>query len=349
MNSKEELLDKIEEIGTIKGKLSFRDRALTSSYGLYVQSGRLPGGAMQYMAGGKLLKKLVFVREADGTRIVKKYHAGDWKLKVDETLALCRYLEQASQTPRAWALEKVAAYEAEEPFNPVFVTKVDKAWQEHDSQLNEVWHLTGPEQRKDLMETFRKELEQEWPIEYFEILLENVVRATTERVITSIRMAYIAGYMVGKDWISLEELSDFNLCLGDNLAAHIRSTFRRAKSKGIAFASAFACVGAKGTEVALSSGMQNYEPTKHEIIEELLRMEGFKLVRRHFDHPESLGPPTVEVNPFNPTDSQYLTETLLGSRHFETERLGNILKKLLKDDYDRYYEAAKQRIISSRR
>lgn len=60
--SLEELLNKIEEIGTIKRKLSFKDRAQTNGYGLYVQSGHLPGGAIQYMAGGRLFKKLVFVK-----------------------------------------------------------------------------------------------------------------------------------------------------------------------------------------------------------------------------------------------------------------------------------------------
>ncbi|GAI44302.1 unnamed protein product, partial [marine sediment metagenome] len=67
------------------------------------------------------------------------------------------------------------------------------------------------------------------------------------------KMAYIAGYMVGKGWISREELADFNLCLGDNLATHIRSILRGADSRGTAFASAFTCVGVEGSRAALAS------------------------------------------------------------------------------------------------
>ncbi len=128
MNSKEKLLDKIEEIGAIKRNLSFKDRAQTSGYGLYVQSGRLPGGAAQYMAGGKLLKKLVFIRGADGTRTVKKYKPGDWELKVEDTLSLCRTLEQASKGQAGWAKEKLMAYLAEGACDTALVAKVEEAW-----------------------------------------------------------------------------------------------------------------------------------------------------------------------------------------------------------------------------
>ncbi|MBA7666965.1 hypothetical protein ES703_75050 [subsurface metagenome] len=253
MTSKEELLDKIEEIGTIKRRLSLKDRAQTSGYGLYVQSGRLPGGATQYMAGGKLSKKLVFVREADGMRTVKKYHPGDWELKVDETLSLCRVLERASKGQTEWSEEKLEAYRAEETFAPALIAKVNKVGQEHDRQISEVWQLTSPAQRNDLAKAFYNELEQEWPTEFLEFTIKKVSDAITQQVITSIKLSYGAGYMVGKGWISTEELAGFNLWLSDNLVAHIRSILKGAKSKGVAFASALASVAVEGTRAALAN------------------------------------------------------------------------------------------------
>lgn len=350
MNSKEELLDKIEEIGTIKGKLSFRDRALTSSYGLYVQSGRLPGGVTQYMAGGRLLKKLVFVREADGTRTVKKYQPGDWELKVDETLALCRTLERASKGQTEWTEEKLEAYWADETWDPALVARVDRvdsAWQEHNSQLNEVWQMTGPEQRKDITKSFFNELEQEWPTEFIEMQLEKVMQATSEQFIKGVKTAYLVGYMAGKGWISMEEMTDVNLWLGDELTAHIRSILKGAKSRGTAFASAFASVAAEGTNAALASGVQNYESTKREIIEEIIRTEGTTLLRRQIQNSDATETPTVGTSPFKPTDVELLTAAFLGAPSIYTEKLESMLKKLLKDDYGRCYESAKQRIISS--
>jgi hypothetical protein len=253
VNRKEELFEKIEEIGTIKRNLSFKDRALTSGYGLYVQSGRLSGGAMQYMAGGKLAKKLVFVRQADGTRTVKKYDPGDWELKVDETLSLCRTLERASKGQSEWSEEKLEAYLAEETFDPALIAKVNEAGQEHDRQISEAWQITSSEQRDDLSKAFLNELEQEWPTEFLEFTIKKVSDAITDQVITSIKLSYGAGYMLGKGWISREELAGFNLWLSDNLVAHIRSILKGAKSKGVAFASALASVAVEGTRAALAN------------------------------------------------------------------------------------------------
>jgi len=364
MNSKEELLDKIEEIGTIKRRLSLRDRARTSGYGLYVQSGRLPGGAVQYMAGGKIAKKIIFVREADGTRIVKKHHTGDWELRVEVALSLCRALERLSKEQISWAPERIMAYEVKEKLNYPYIAKVYKALQEHGNQLKKVWEFISTEQKKNCLTSFFQELEEGWPIESFEINVEEVYKAI--QLAESVMNAYFVGYMIGKGWISEEEGGDNNLYLGDRLAVHIRSALKGAQSKGVAFATAFARVAAEGTMAAFTSvepdqsesqeslvDMQAYEPSKYEILNEILLTEGTNLMRKSFKHPELLGQSTlsVSVNPFNPSDYEYLLQSFLGGPshmgHFDTERLEGILKKLLQDDYDRYYESAKQRIISS--
>ena len=98
--------------------------------------------------------------------------------------------------------------------------------------------------------------------------------------------------------------------------------------------------------------MGAYEPSKYEILNEILLTEGKNLISKHFKHPELLGRSTsISINPFNPSDYEYLLSAFLGGPshlgRFDTEKLEGILKKLLQDDYDRYYEAAKLRITAS--
>jgi len=99
--------------------------------------------------------------------------------------------------------------------------------------------------------------------------------------------------------------------------------------------------------------MQAYEPSKYEVLNEILLREGTNIIGKSIKHPELLGQstPSVSINPFNPSDYEYLLSAFLGGPshmgHFDAERLETILKKLLQDDYDKHYEAAKQRIIAS--
>lgn len=105
-----------------------------------------------------------------------------------------------------------------------------------------------------------------------------------------------------------------------------------------------------GTLASSETYTGTLEPSKHEIIEEILRSEGTELIRRHSHNLELLGANTsvIDINPFVKTDSNYLTTAFLsqGFGSFDTDRMDTILKKLLKDDYQRHFDAAKQRIIS---
>jgi len=73
--------------------------------------------------------------------------------------------------------------------------------------------------------------------------------------------------------------------------------------------------------------MQAYEPSKYEILNEILLTEGTNLIRKSIKHPELLDQSTlsVSVNPFNPSDSEYLTRAFLGGpshmEHFDTAEL----------------------------
>lgn len=251
----EQVLDAVEEIANMKQTLSDTDRSLTSADGLFVQSGSLPGGGIQYMAGGKFLAQLVFERGVDGTRIVRKYKPGDWEVKVEETLLLCRMLYRGDQALREWA---------------------PQGFFEHRHEVEAIWADFLRPRRKDLANLFLTELENEWPLEYSEAVWElppqldrkddRVMRVAqeVERVwdglpplflenplmslgTLQVQMAYVLGYMVSRGWVSQADVAKANLYLGDQFAATIRRLFNGAKSKGIAFTSALSCVSARGT------------------------------------------------------------------------------------------------------
>ena len=94
------------------------------------------------------------------------------------------------------------------------------------------------------------------------------------------------------------------------------------------------------------------EPSKHDIIDEILRSDGAELLSMNMRNRELLDSKDaiidIELNPFALTDSSYLTKAFLsqGLVSFDTERMDTILKKLLKDEYQNYFDAAKKRIIS---
>lgn len=257
-----------------------------------------------------------------------------------------------------WSEEKTRAYKAKGTTDPKILSRVAIIVMKHDDELKEFWHQTSPEKRDELVESFFNELKQEWPTEFSELQLEKVFHATAEWLLTvGIRAAYVAGYMAGKGWITLEELTEWNLLHGDYLATQVRSTIRRTKSRGQAFAAAFVIVCVQGTlvaQAALYNSMLIYEPSKHEIIEEILRSEGQRLLRINLRNPELLDPTRsviIDTNPFVKTDSNYLTHVFLSlpmGGSFDRDRMDTIIKKLLKDDYQRTFNAAKQRIISRR-
>jgi hypothetical protein len=149
--------------------------------------------------------------------------------------------------------KKRRAYKAQELYNVEMVKEVYGIWEQHKEEVNEVWNRIDEEGRRNLFQAFIKELEQEWSTEFLEITIEKFVRTTLEKVMINICRAYIAGYIVGKDWISFEHLPDFYLYLGDMTASHIKSVWKRAKSRGTTFANAFAMVGVKGHSAALAT------------------------------------------------------------------------------------------------
>ncbi len=244
----EHLLDSIEEIATIKERLSLGDRSLTTARGLHVQKKTFPNSELQYAAGGRLTTKLVFVIGADGVKNVKKYQPGGWEFKAEETLELCRTLERASQALEGWPPEKVQIYQSEEPIDSDLVNRVAEANREHYEENHRQWRLGGLPRWIELRDKFLDELKKEWPIEYVEFRTSHRdAKYTTALLQENIAKVYVTGFMYGRGWISPEELTSATLHLGDVLAVKVRHGLKGARSKGIAFADVLAHIATSGT------------------------------------------------------------------------------------------------------
>ena len=245
----EEFLAKIEEIGEIKRDLALVYRALSSSPGLYVQSGRLAGGGVQYMAGGRQWRAdLTFEARGDGSYSVKRYKPGDWEGKVDETLTLCRCLNRAQKVPQGWPDDKRRAYEVTLPADRELVAEVQKQFECHMSEIDSVYTAISPDERGRLARVYWEELEKEWPIEHLEILLFRKGRPDSflETTFRAVLSAYMYGNMVGKGWITRAHTAEACMDLGQGLAATANARRRGSRCRGTGFATALVIVSAEG-------------------------------------------------------------------------------------------------------
>ena len=247
VNPSEHLINSIEEIAAIQDSLSLGDRSLTSARGLHVKTKSLATGELQYMAGGRLITRLIFVKEPDGTKSIKKYRPGDWEFKVEETLELCRTLKRAAEDLKSWPPEKTGVYESEKPVSAEMISTVAEANKEHYDENHEQWRLGGLPRWLELRDMFLDELKKEWPIEYVELqTTPKGEKYIAEVVRENITKAYVTGYMYGRGWITPEELTNATLYLGEVVAEKVRQGIREAKSNGIAFADVLAHIAVMG-------------------------------------------------------------------------------------------------------
>ena len=244
----EHLMESIEEIAGIKDRLSLDDRSLTTARGIHVHRKELPGGELQYSAGGWLMKKLIFFVSSNNVKNVIKYHPGGWEFKIEETLELCRSLERASEALKNWPDEKVRVYQSEEAIDPEMVDRVAEANRQHYEENNKHWRLSGLPRWIELRDKFLEELRNEWPIEYVEFQTHPKGPDYTMEVLKeNVAKVYVTGYMYGMGWVSSEELTNATLHLGEVIAGKIRHGMKGARSKGIAFADVLAHIASSGT------------------------------------------------------------------------------------------------------
>jgi len=96
--------------------------------------------------------------------------------------------------------------------------------------------------------------------------------------------------------------------------------------------------GAKNTKQG------NAEPSKREILEEIIRANSGALLRKDI-RGSSGNDGRIDINPFKPKGSRPIAEILLTSQFVDTDELEVTLKNILKVDYDRYYSLAKQKLM----
>jgi endonuclease YncB( thermonuclease family) len=85
----EQLLEAVEEIAAILQGLSPKDLQVIDLHGLHFISSPLPNGAKEFSVWG-IVDYLIFVREANGFRHIKKYIKADWEPHISKILSSCR-------------------------------------------------------------------------------------------------------------------------------------------------------------------------------------------------------------------------------------------------------------------
>lgn len=133
-----------------------------------------------------------------------------------------------------------------DPLLPKRVQDVIRVEEQHNTELEEFWNSTSPQECASLMVSFLDELRHNWPIEYSQLNPEKIPDAISKCLKDAVTRAYKAGYMRGKGWTSQEQLVDFTLYLGDKLASDLMLFFKNEKSRGDAFASGYVAVAVRG-------------------------------------------------------------------------------------------------------
>jgi len=80
-----DLLEKVMVVADVCSQLLVTERNILRDWGVYCRVNRLPGGALLYQAGGKLVARLRFVVEVDGSTTLRKYHPGAWEHDLELT------------------------------------------------------------------------------------------------------------------------------------------------------------------------------------------------------------------------------------------------------------------------
>jgi len=251
----DELLDKIEEIATLKRGLGYLERLDSERFGLQVSSRGLPDGIVQISAAppSSILVKLIFFVDSRGRRKVEKYRPGEWETRVDATLDITRALSRAA----TWTVpdEKADGYYADEAAD-----WDDPKWREAQKALREALAEHKREIQTALGETdqalnmtiervFFNFLADEWPVERLELLSH---RRGDVVAVENLRDSYAAGYAVGKGWLSSEHLDNLLIDFANEIVRLIREMTDKA-SRRYAFVEALRKVAALGVAAARES------------------------------------------------------------------------------------------------
>jgi hypothetical protein len=155
---------------------------------------------------------------------------------VSEVLESCRALMRAADFKKDWSEEKKAAYESNPVVDESMLDKVAAANKENFIEIDGNHQKKGIAGWLAMRDAFTAELEREWPVEYGELhTAQDGAKETAELMQRCVTIAYQAGYMLSKRWVSSEGLSNANLYSGSVLVTRLKSTLKECNSKAIAF------------------------------------------------------------------------------------------------------------------
>jgi hypothetical protein len=106
-------------VAKAKAQLPLVVRSGLNAHGVYCRLNRLPDGVMLYQAGGKLITRLRFTVEKDGSSRAQKYQPGDWERNLDFTYDKARFLTESAKVSRETEEKRIAVEEKLESMKKV--------------------------------------------------------------------------------------------------------------------------------------------------------------------------------------------------------------------------------------
>jgi intein/homing endonuclease len=144
-----------------------------------------------------------------------------------------------------WSQEKARFYETPFDIDLKILEKVTQGVKEHYTEIDNHWQSMSSHRRVEILKVFSDNIAKDWPIEYSELFANGnmeIIKSCADWV----QKAYLAGYMLGKGWISIDELTHANWCYASFLLDDITKTLGIAKSRSTALAVALMEVSSQG-------------------------------------------------------------------------------------------------------
>ncbi len=148
-----------------------------------------------------------------------------------------------------WSQEKIRFYETSFTIDSEMANKVSQVNRDHYDEINNHWHSVDRQRRNEIIKMFSDELAKEWPIEYSELFTTANMEIAGSCAL-NVQKAYLVGYMVGKGWISTDELTNANSSFAQFLFEDVKNIIGAAKSRSTALAVSLMKISAIGTAAA---------------------------------------------------------------------------------------------------
>lgn len=126
------------------------------------------------------------------------------------------------------------------------VEEVTSLAQQHSNELQDFWDSTSPEEAAGLMIAFLDELRGKYPAELSVLNPEKLPNELSDSVKDGIRLAYGAGFMRAKGWITEEQIASYTKTLGKKLKQELQKEFTKSNIHRKAFTGGFTTIAFRG-------------------------------------------------------------------------------------------------------